>query len=635
MASFDYRHHESMEPTLYVPIRSPPTPPLRRHNQSSSAALSQITTLLPFLSQEDLQTLTCTLERMRRRDFTVNVPGELLLYIIFHASSVCRRWRALCEEQTLWKNLSFRWHFVEPGWPAERFASPDKVHKSFEDLSRDLNGTSFSQLTRPISLPYEVPRWKNHFIWNYVLLQNWRKGGTLLQSHRIGGTSSPSPSLASQPNSRESQRSRRSTGRATASRTETAEEASLSTAVVTSCALDDERLVVGLSNSRVQVYSAHTGVLLRTLHGHSDGVWSLGLVRSGGDWVPPPSNEEEGDCVRLLPHWRKALGLDGECDAPASSRPALRQSDPCNVSQGWGQPSAFVVSGGCDKEVRVWDAETGYCLFILKGHTQTIRCLKVLHNSPMAVSGSRDGTLRVWDIQRGKLLHVLSGHGSSVRCLDVHGRLAVSGSYDTTCRIWDLDKGECIHVLSGHFHQVYTVAWSVNGAHVVSAGLDSTVRVWDAQTGQCLALLQAHTSLIMHLHLTPTYLVSAGSDGRVVVYSLPPPSASQLEKMDNRYFPLQRMNIHEGSVTSLQISHSAGGARGWCISGGHDGIVRIFEVLPEKSVNGDVLQYQRELGVDMDSIWKVVFNDKGIVAVMGSRGGKTSVDVWDMGVRSQ
>jgi hypothetical protein len=63
--------------------------------------------------------------------------------------------------------------------------------------------------------------------------------------------------------------------------------------------------------------------------------------------------------------------------------------------------------------------------------------------------------------------------------------------------------------------------------------------------------------------------------------------------------------------------------------------VRIFEVLPEKSVNGDVLQYQRELGVDMDSIWKVVFNDKGIVAVMGSRGGKTSVDVWDMGVRSQ
>ena len=122
-----------------------------------------------------------------------------------------------------------------------------------------------------------------------------------------------------------------------------------------------------------------------------------------------------------------------------------------------------------------------YCIYILRGHTSTIRCLKVLHGRPIAVSGSRDRTLRVWDIQRGRLLRVLEGHTQSVRCLDACGSRVVSGSYDCTCRVWDVDTGACLHVLRGHFHQIYTVAF--DGVRIASGGLDTTVRVWDASTG--------------------------------------------------------------------------------------------------------------------------------------------------------
>ena len=76
-----------------------------------------------------------------------------------------------------------------------------------------------------------------------------------------------------------------------------------------------------------------------------------------------------------------------------------------------------------------------YCIFVLRGHTSTIRCIKVLHNRPTAVTGSRDSTLRVWDVQRGRMLRVLQGHQQSVRCLDVCGNKVVSGSYDTTLRV--------------------------------------------------------------------------------------------------------------------------------------------------------------------------------------------------------
>ena len=34
-------------------------------------------------------------------------------------------------------------------------------------------------------------------------------------------------------------------------------------------------------------------------------------------------------------------------------------SNLCFASQGWGQPNSLIVSGGCDKVVRVWDVQSG------------------------------------------------------------------------------------------------------------------------------------------------------------------------------------------------------------------------------------------------------------------------------------
>lgn len=173
-------------------------------------------------------------------------------------------------------------------------------------------------------------------------------------------------------------------------------------AIPTSVAIDSEWIVIGLANSRIHIFSARTGVSCRTLVGHSSGVWAVALVKAGGQPLEVP---EQGPQVpqsragtpdaaqatpkprhdRLSPSMRGALGLD----APTGSRsfrrrsiptvvrdvepeiphkasspytPPGKPSDPSGTSEGWGQPNALVVSGGCDKDLRVWDVKSGYVL---------------------------------------------------------------------------------------------------------------------------------------------------------------------------------------------------------------------------------------------------------------------------------
>lgn len=377
--------------------------------------------------------------------------------------------------------------------------------------------------------------YKTHFKLAYLTESNWLRGGRLLTQHV-----SSDDALGEAP-------------------------------VVTTLSIDDEWIVVGMANSKIHVFSAKTGLFVKTLVGHSSGVWCMALisatvpysesslgVKSKGKarqeaedqmeedsttnsttgmgsypydndrplYTPTPDlnlihhdprptastfspeasfsdlpSSEETPSLSRMPAMGEQLPLHNNTpdlfhstrntEESSQSQPHRRSNrgaglgsnfgSPCESVQGYGNEGAIVVSGGCDRDVRVWDLSTGQCKFVLAGHRSTVRCLKVLEERPIAVSGARDGTLRVWNVETGTLVHTLAGHQHSVRSLDVSGNMVASGSYDCMCRIWNVDTGECVHILRGHYHQIYVVAF--DGVRVATGSLDSTVRVWSAETG--------------------------------------------------------------------------------------------------------------------------------------------------------
>ncbi|KAF9893747.1 hypothetical protein FE257_009917 [Aspergillus nanangensis] len=307
--------------------------------------------------------------------------------------------------------------------------------------------------------------------------------------------------------------------------------------VVTSLHLTPKYIVVALDNAKIHVYDTN-GENQRTLQGHVMGVWAM---------VP----------------WDDTL-----------------------------------VSGGCDREVRVWNMATGASIYLLRGHTSTVRCLK-MSDKNTAISGSRDTTLRIWDLTTGTCKNVLGGHQASVRCLAIHGDLVVSGSYDTTARIWSISEGRCLRTLSGHFSQIYAIAF--DGKRIATGSLDTSVRIWDPQSGQCQAILQGHTSLVGQLQVRGNTLVTGGSDGSVRVWSL------------TKMAPIHRLAAHDNSVTSLQFDSSR------IVSGGSDGRVKVWSLK-----TGQLL---RELSTPAEAVWRVAFEDEKAV-IMASRSGRTVMEVW-------
>ncbi|KAK9465512.1 WD40-repeat-containing domain protein [Lipomyces arxii] len=306
--------------------------------------------------------------------------------------------------------------------------------------------------------------------------------------------------------------------------------------VVTCLSSTTKYIIVALDNSRIHVFSS-AGELLHTLTGHVMGVWAI------------------------MP-WDDIL-----------------------------------VSGGCDRDVRVWDLITGECISVLHGHTSTVRCLK-MSDSRTAISGSRDASLRVWDIETGVCINVLLGHQASVRCLEVQGDICVSGSYDTTAKVWSISRGVLLHTLSGHFSQIYALAF--DGVRIATGSLDTSVRIWSAESGQCLAILQGHTSLVGQLQMAGNTLVTGSSDGSTRVWDLRTMSC------------VHRLAAHDNSVTTLQFDSRR------IVTGGSDGRVKLWDIRTGHHI--------RDLPCSYDAVWRVAFKRDKLV-ILASTNNRTHMEL--------
>ena len=200
---------------------------------------------------------------------------------------------------------------------------------------------------------------------------------------------------------------------------------------------------------------------------------------------------------------------------------------------------AFLVSGGDDKNVKLWDVQTGGVIKTFCGHTGWVVSVSISPDCATIASGSRDKTIHLWHVQAGECFCVIDGFNgwvNSVGFSPTNPQLLISASQDNTVQQWDTNGCQI-----GPTHEGMGVTFSPDGTHFVSWG-EQVVTVHKSGSRVIVAEFQIPSVNFRCCCFSPnSKLVVGGFDSTVYVWNITGPNPHLIETFIG----------HSGDISSL------------------------------------------------------------------------------------
>ena len=262
----------------------------------------------------------------------------------------------------------------------------------------------------------------------------------------------------------------------------------------------------------------------------------------------------------------------------------------------------YIVSGGSDKTVRLWDMETGRCLHIFEGHTKTVQSVAFSPDGHLILSGSDDTTIRLWNIGTGQCECVFAGHKRGVASVafSPDGRFGLSGSadHDMNIRLWNLQMKTLVWTFKGHKNPVWSIAFSPDGRYAAAGvWVENIVTLWDIATGRLVREFVGHNNWVNSVAFSPDghYIISGSSDHTLRLWRVETGECLQLMQ-------------HDGNHSVRSVAFSPNGR--YAVSGG-DETLRLWDLQTGSCL--DILKGHS------DDVYSVAFSPDGRYVISGSK----------------
>lgn len=140
----------------------------------------------------------------------------------------------------------------------------------------------------------------------------------------------------------------------------------------------------------------------------------------------------------------------------------------------------LVVSASGDGVAKLWNVTSGHCVKEFLSKDRGLACVEFSDDGRTILTGGNDRTIYQFDANTGEMVNELRGHSGLIRSLhlDSMNKRIVSGSYDMSVKVFDTESGELSLDMPG-----WTTSWMLNVQsdyrRIVATSQDSRTVIMD------------------------------------------------------------------------------------------------------------------------------------------------------------
>jgi WD40 repeat protein len=169
----------------------------------------------------------------------------------------------------------------------------------------------------------------------------------------------------------------------------------------------------------------------------------------------------------------------------------LRAHPDFNGAADFHHDKGWIVLGGVDGSVKVWDPLDRISLVTIDAHQREINWVLFSPDGDLLATSGEEGIVTVWNWREREEITTINNAGR----VPVRGAFSPDGAHlalgmDSTIDVWSLSDGERVRTLeTGRGGSSDTLMYSPDGRYLINGGAIPDMLVWDAQSGELVARL--------------------------------------------------------------------------------------------------------------------------------------------------